>query len=167
MSEETIADILAEMFDFSDKRIEEGRDHAMTSESVGLIVHQLAKRFEAAWKRESAGNVAAMRDALVSIAKVPVPPIRIRVSSPGPGIIIHEPEPESEWLAMLRECVKRANAALAAPARNCEKYTSYKDAYDAWNKSLTFPQPIARFGIWLMETAGKGVQNEEAEPKTD
>ena len=52
MSEETIADILAEMFDFSDKRIEEGRDHAMTSECVGLIVHQLAKRFEAAWKRE-------------------------------------------------------------------------------------------------------------------
>lgn len=52
MSEETIADILAEMFDFSDKRIEEGRDHAMTSESVGLIVHQLAKRFEAAWTRE-------------------------------------------------------------------------------------------------------------------
>ena len=103
-SAETKEDIIAEIRDAMT------RVGCFFSESV----EEWCDRFEAAFKRESAGNVAAMRDALVSIAKVPVPHIRIRVSSPGPGIIIHEPEPESEWLAMLRECVKRANAALSA-----------------------------------------------------
>jgi len=103
MSEETIADILAEMFDFSDKRIEEGRDHAMTSESVGLIVHQLAKRFEAAWKRESAGNAAAMREALELALDALI-----------------------SWLngaidrTTNRETIKAIRAALSAPARNCD-----------------------------------------------
>jgi hypothetical protein len=130
-----------------------------------VTVKELADRFEAAFKRESAGNVAAMRDALVSIAKVPVPPIRIRVSSPGPGIIIHEPEPEREWLAMLSECVKRANAALAAPARNCDLFSrSYKKLHTAWldwlgSPSGHLPDGTAKmtFAAWLLaQAADKG-----------
>ena len=110
---DSVADILAEMFDFSDKRIEEGRDHAMTSESVGLIVHQLAKRFEAAWKRESAGNAAAMREALVKIHDLTnaldeecgVDPVEIR---------------------------DLARAALSAPARNCDRDLS--DRQSIWKE---------------------------------
>lgn len=104
MSEETIADILAEMFDFSDKRIEEGRDHAMTSESVGLIVHQLAKRFEAAWKRESAGNAAATREALCEIVLLILKVGRTIRADVACGII-----------------ASKAKHALSAPARNCDK----------------------------------------------
>jgi hypothetical protein len=102
MSKETIADILAEMFDFSDKRIEEGRNHAMTSECVGLIVHQLAKRFEAAWKRESAGNAAAMREALETVRKY-----------------AKETTPDRVMLGVIEVW---CDEALAAPARNCDKY---------------------------------------------
>ena len=99
-----------------------------------------ADRIEAAWKREREpvgksdmlGNAAKMRKALEMIAKVSVPPIRIHVSSPGYGVIIHEPEPESEWLAMLRKCVKRANAALSAPVRNCDVYKSADEAWAAY-----------------------------------
>lgn len=118
MSEETTADILAEMFDFSDKRIEEGRDHAMTSESVGLIVHQLAKRFGAAWKRESAGNAAAMRVALENLTRFAEVDIRglenlakyaIDHSMYGGGV-----------LRAVAGAIREGKNALSAPARNCD-----------------------------------------------
>lgn len=115
---EMLADILAEIFDFSDKRIEEGRDHAMTSESVGLIVHQLAKRLEAAWKRESAGNAAATREALLRCEAIScLPEIR-----------------EQQCVRDMRNIIA---AALSAPPRQCdigtaeEQYERYRHRCNA------------------------------------
>lgn len=120
MSEETIADILAEMFDFSDKRIEEGRDHAMTSESVGLIVYQLAKRFGAAWKRESAGNAAAMREALERLASIDL------------GEDVWDDNGADG--RKLHDAVIEARTALSAPARNCDRFDNWYDAHQAWER---------------------------------
>ena len=132
MSEETIADILAEMFDFSDKRIEEGRDHAMTSESVGLIVHQLAKRFEAAWKRESVGNAAAMREALVRCREIALQWQADEAA--GVAGTTDKPSARSAAEAVI-DMEFEINAALSDPARNCdmpyhdrvEMYGAFKD----------------------------------------
>lgn len=144
----TVPDILREMREFAEKRLAE-QNYMMKHECVGLIVNQFAEMFEIVWKREREhlgktdmlGNMAKMREALVSITKVPVPPILVHVRSPEPGIIMHEPEPENEWLAMLRKSMKLANAALAEPPRNCDVYRTADQAWKAyreWEYSLDY-----------------------------
>lgn len=133
---DTVADILAEMFKFSDKRIEEGRDHAMTSESVGLVVHQLAKSFEAAWKREreaveadalavggiveasrhKPGNAAAMRAALVKCREIALQWQADEAA--GVAGTTDKPSARSAAEAVI-DMEFEINAALSAPARNC------------------------------------------------
>ncbi len=157
MSEGTIADILAEMFDFSDKRIEEGRDHAMTSESVGLIVHQLAKRFEAAWKRESAGNAAATREALENLTRFAEVDIRglenlakyaIDHSMYGGGV-----------LRAVAGAIREGKNALSKPARNCDRFGG--DMYRLIEacmreRGLLVTEDFAHvFYEWLLATAAE------------
>ena len=151
--QETIADILAEMSDFSDKRIEEGRGHAMTSESVGLIVHQLAKRFEAAWKREpvgipdTLGSAAAMRDALLEIRDVLRSDTIVVLNPPAVEIII------KIFLAL--------EAALSAPARNCDRYkdapSAYADFIVPWKLDghLDDVPTLQDFANWLLAPAAE------------
>ncbi len=113
---------------------------------------------------EPVGNAAAMHEALEMIAKVSVPPIRIHVSSPGDGVIIYEPEPESEWLALLRKCVKRANAALSEPQRNCDLARDWlQDLYCKFKPPATvrremppeWVDAVMAFCRWLLAPAAE------------
>ena len=90
------------------------------------------------------GNAAAMRSALVTI---------LAEMEELSGIAVGRRAYFSPY-----QIAEKCRFALAGAPRNCDKYASYKEAYEAWNKSLTFPQPIARFGIWLMDEAKGGVE---------
>lgn len=147
MSEnETIVDIVAELQRCGDKWI---NDKAKTTtECLGLIAIQFARRIEAAWKREReasraywtkkcrdtitehdrycspVGNAAAMREALVAVKK----------SIDGIGESSLDCDPTILMASLTQVCARlsaRIERALSAPARNCDLYASTTEALKA------------------------------------
>jgi len=93
------------------------------------------------------GNAAAIRSALKTIAELAefVPPERCREAS-------------NEHTLML--VAEKARAALAAPPRNCDRFASFKEAFDTWCVEVN-PKPntpIAIFAIWLFTPAEGGAE---------
>jgi len=85
------------------------------------------KNEEAAFKRGQAaiGNAAAMREALDSIADI------AKDAFGGPER--HREASQGRALSLI---VDKARAALAAPARNCDRFTTADDARDAAKKEF-------------------------------
>lgn len=114
--------------------------------SVAGVLEGLADRLDEAWKRERIGNVAAMLKALVEVLdKID----EWRTD----GTIEHW-----QYSQLFDVC----NAAIAAPARNCDKFNDYMSAKDyfiknelwKYNQNLT---PEYWFGKWSFDTADEGV----------
>ena len=133
---ETLADIVADMREAG----------ALMPAAYMRDLLNYADRIEAAWKRERAafdcecagiaelaakeeaarhkpGNAAAMREALEKIY--------LYAQS------ICEYKDEPAMVCRRADLIERAvNAALSAPARNCDIYPKRDDAGEAWNKTL-------------------------------
>ena len=67
-------------------------------------------------------------------------------------------------LLELRYAIPEANHALASPARNCDRYATWKDAWDAFAAAYFGPTDPGEmeyyFGVWLFAPAeGKEVSN--------
>ena len=137
MSAETKEDILAEIRD------------AMTR--VGFFfsesVAEWCDRFEAAFKRESVGNAAAMREALVFCLRI------IGKNGIRGNVFIDD----------IREAHRVITAAIAEPARNCDiqfvddvaRYGAFKDWCNA--KGNTMEPKLAYDAFqWLLSPAEKG-----------
>ena len=144
-SEETIEARLREMREFADRRLAEGDSYHIKSECVGLIVHQLANQIEAAWKRERVGNVAAMRDALKYIVSL------LRSDT---FVVLNPPAVE-----IIAKIILASEAALAAPARNCDMYTgvdinsAVADAYVSADDAMMLDYDCEELPIrWLLST---------------
>lgn len=68
---------------------------------------------------------------------------------------------DAEARGMTTECVngcealRKAKAALAAPPRNCDRFTSAEEAFHAWNNTVDTPGGGAYVGLmdWLFAPA--------------
>ena len=101
-------------------------------------------------KQESHGNFAKMREAL-------------KLAS----YFLHQHHmgavyaPDGETMIFCDDVAKAVDAALAAPASNCDRFDDYTSAKDyflenelwKYNRDLT---PEYWFGVWLFELAEKG-----------
>lgn len=122
--QETIADILAEMRETK---------YGNTECEVKWCLTRWADRLETAHGRESAtaekssvvGNGAKMREALLKIVEVLEPFVRYAPS----------------------DIYGIAKAALAAPARNCDRFMRLEDALAAWRE--VSPAESGPFDEWL------------------
>ena len=129
MSNETLADIVREM---------RAVDRAMWSHEVRAF----ADRIEAARKRETAGNAAALRAALEDVVKYlgDIIPTRREI-----------------------ELIKSARAALSAPPRNCDRFDCAEEAWvhycdDVGQASDRSWKALILFGKWLFATAEGGAE---------
>ena len=126
---ETIDGLLAEFRDLAKHR--DWNNH--TRQSNRERVSDLADRIEAviAREREASGNAAAMREALKPVKRY-----------------------LDGYTVNILELRRMVDAALAAPARNCDRFASAEkawDAYDAWVESYGLKgkvPPYNEFG-WL------------------
>ena len=135
---ETLADILAEMRDTCG----DIADHEVVD---------YADRIEAAAKREirdaamehavlpavciSRGNAAAMREALKEISELVWSSI--------------DPECDNDCCRPLRRIARIADAALAAPPRNCDRFATVGAAHKAWRAT----DQERDFVDWLFDPA--------------
>jgi hypothetical protein len=105
----------------------------------------LLNRIEAAWKRERTGNAAKAREALVRVLRL------ANVTADGENW---------DWNnAIAENVVKIVKEALAAPARNCDKYTGedinrdVADAYVSADSALMLDYDCEELPIrWLLST---------------
>lgn len=149
--QETIPDIIAEM-----RRIKYRGEEC----TVKWCLTGWADRFEAAWKRESAtaekssavGDAAKMREIVELLARVILPPQEEYPAEYGGGKV---PD-EDGWLAWIRQMQVRALAALAAPARNCDRFKTLEDALAAWRE--VSPAESGPFDKWLFAEVKGGVK---------
>lgn len=157
---ETLAAILAEMREAG--RSDEHAD--------GPLIEDYADRIEAAAKRERAheielaklrspGNAAALREALLSVARSME--IESRISCTEKGRIGKFGNTLSELCKGCRarncECwqmtLKReVESALSAPPRNCDLYKDCNAAWKAYN-ALDKRERLPGFDFWLFEEA--------------
>jgi hypothetical protein len=144
MNDETLTDIAA---DIRDRAVVADRhgEAETSNESVAALLRDIANRIDAAARRErdaaslraihaveiairdaAPGNAAAVRKALedtLFLAKKYV------AQSPATSAVIFEngmPKREIDYL----QAVKNAEAALAAPPRNCDRFATQEEA---WN----------------------------------
>lgn len=54
--------------------------------------------------------------------------------------------------------IHRANAALAASPRNCDRFGSYEDALDYWREHVECAEDNGSFDVWLMARAEGGAE---------
>ena len=164
---DTLADIAKKC---RDEEIALNMASITSAKAMGAILNDLADRIEAAAERERKrqealrinecivsreeeasewqkriGNVAAMREALEGVVKY-----------------LGEIIPTQREI----ELVKSARAALSAPARNCDRFATYKEAveaYRAWAKRTTGNvSNVSGRGMlgWIFDTAeGKEESN--------
>lgn len=163
MENKSVNDIIAELRSvaFSIKV------HDAMMPEVYDILCGVAFRLEAAWKREKAdaesdalavggiveaarttektsavGNAAATREALVAIQKL----VQANIAADE----FDDLEPLKEYVQIRDIC----NAALSAPARNCDLFATVSDARKAFNEWLKHNTPIS-FGGWLLRLAAE------------
>ena len=126
---ETIADIVAEM------RRGTKLPGYWRSCDVNEILQYHADRIDAAHKREASGNTAALREALKPVKRY-----------------------LDGYTVNILELRRTVDAALTAPTRNCDRFASAEeawDAYDAWVESYREKgetEPFNEFG-WLFAPA--------------
>ena len=142
-AQETIADIIAEKRRHADE-IE--RDIAEKMKSGEMIsdryarelvadIRREAARLEAAYKREASGNTAALHEALKPVKRY-----------------------LDGYTVNILELRRTVDAALTAPARNCDRFAISEeawDAYDEWVESYRAKgetEPLNEFG-WLFAPA--------------
>lgn len=134
MSEhETIADIIAEKRREANYivQVAQGKCHTRRdkAEDEARDIRREADRLEAANKREASGNTAALHEALKPVKRY-----------------------LDGYTVNILELRRTVDAALTAPARNCDRFASAEeawDAYDAWVESYREKgetKPLNEFG---------------------
>ena len=134
---ETLADILAEM------RREE-RPYGISNDRLRFY----ADRIEAAAERERNAHTNDIHDALYKATGIP-----------GNAAAMREALKEQSryWWSHIRnysenEMLKRTDAALAAPARNCDRFSDCNSAWKAYN-AIADRERLPGFDFWLFATA--------------
>ena len=123
---ETLADIERDLRDRADCAERHG-DRETHNDGVAMLLRSIADRIEAAAKREvvskkettTIGNAAAMREALVWMSE------RMNAAVHDGSLDCHE-------------ALRKIEAALSAPARNCDKFVTQPEmsrAYEEYRKS--------------------------------
>lgn len=136
--QDSAAIIAADMRQLADD-IEAGR--AIVGQSVW---RSYADRVEAI----GTGNIAKLRNAL-ELSKVAILVAKEKMNLENPVIL------------------KVIDDALAAPARNCDRFTSLHDAWLAWQAYCAEHMgdaTVMKFHVWLYDTAGEK-RSDEASPR--
>ena len=124
--QETVIDVLAEMFELADKWCAD--QSRIKTECLGLIVHRLARRIKEALDRESKipGNVMALRAALRELRDASRDFYHQILNSKYSGILDKYTCAKQGFPAVLhvKAATVMANLALVAPARNCDVGTA-------------------------------------------
>ena len=151
---ETLADVLAEMR----RHIQAVRDYPQDIDITDGDVEDWADRIEAAYARDI-GNAAALREALVKTLDA-FKSGAIRTEWNDPDSWKHDDE-----LWYLKNDIE---SALAAPARNCDRFATWKDAWDAFAAAYFGPTDPGEmeyyFGVWLFapaEGGGEALEDEQ------
>jgi len=92
------------------------------------------------------GNAAAMREALKYVLQLDATDEAAEQDG------LTDAERIAEYADHIEECQKKARAALAAPARNCDRFATAAEAYSAWESDNKKP-PEQCFLQWLFATA--------------
>ena len=141
----THADILAEYRHDCDQ-MDAGYLYQPTSKYLRILLD----RIEAAHRRES-GNAAAMREALE---------LAVYYSE---YIVDHLPDEFVGEIHAASEILEKCDAALASPARNCDRFATADEARKAWEaetrgqhwavelREVAYPE-------WLFMTAREGAE---------
>lgn len=146
MPEETLAAILAEMRNFCSGWPED----LDVTVKVGLIYGWMCRLKEAAEREKQPGNAAALRETLEKIRREYCDGLiscQTCVSS------------DADVERVSRLFYEEIDAALAAPARNCDRFRTPKDALDAFirEKGITSADVdsmnLRDFFDWLFEKA--------------
>ncbi len=173
---ETLADIVAKWMPHF-KKYADPHVESAGFDMAGDAVSALGEISEA-WKRESVtnchwlGNAAKLREALAALlawCEAHAGACAIRVAP--------VPDDEAAVWAERDRAMEIARAALAAPARNCDRFATAEDAYKAFS-SYCFNRPSEGkcvgcpivgeggksncFGAWLMAAAQEGGDDADA-----
>lgn len=182
-SDETHAEVISDMRECNGYRAyyDSGLHHDSYEESVVSVdyLHDFADRAEAAHKREieeaeRRGNHSAMKAVCETIEKVgPLydadsigDSVKLREALEDSNELLDELAKLGEWWDSAKDQIEANNVALAAPARNCDRFhtendtmiaflnevwlisvdTLDNDPFDEWT-----PQMKARYARWLLE----------------
>lgn len=144
---ETHAAVLAELR----ARAEEERECGWHGEADDLL--DLANRIEAAVELERNAHTNDIHNALYMATGTPGNAAAMRAALEEVEGAIFEDEPGRFWLADAEVILHRVQAALAAPARNADRFKTKLDAQETWKREK---HCIGDFDEWLFAPAYGG-----------
>lgn len=145
---ETLAAALAELR----ARAQEERDCGWHGEADDLLA--LADRIEAAAERERNAHTNDIHNALYMADGIPGNAAAMRRALESVECNIAEDEPGRFWLQDPEAILHEVQAALAAPARNCDRFATVGAAHKAWRAT----DQERDFADWLFDKAEGGAE---------